>query len=189
MKKAEKNSIYEINISCPNAFGGETFTTPERLDLLLSEINKVEIKEPIFIKMPIDKEWADFRGLLEVIVNYNIAGVTIGNLRKDRNGIDVSDEIKGGLSGKPTQDIVDDLIKRSYRAFGDKLIIIGVGGVFDAEDAYRKIRAGASLVALITALVFEGPQVVGEINEGLDKLLERDGFSSVSDAIGIDAIS
>ena len=63
-------------------------------------------------------------------------------------------------------------------------MIIGVGGVFTAEDAYEKICAGASLVAMVTALMFEGPQVVGEINEGLVKLLDRDGFQNITEAIG-----
>jgi dihydroorotate dehydrogenase len=65
-------------------------------------------------------------------------------------------------------------------------VIIGVGGIFTAEDAYAKIRAGAHLVALVTALMFEGPQVVGEINEGLVRLLKKDGFSSIAEAVGAD---
>ena len=79
-----------------------------------------------------------------------------------------------------------DLIKFTYEKYRDRLLIIGVGGIFNAEDAYLKIRAGSSLVALITGLMFEGPQLVGDINHGLDKLLKRDGFSSLTEAIGID---
>ena len=63
----------------------------------------------------------------------------------------------------------------------------GVGGVFSAEDAYTKIRSGANLIQLVTALMFEGPQVIGQINRGLVKLLERDGFSNVAEAVGVDA--
>ena len=65
-------------------------------------------------------------------------------------------------------------------------MIIGVGGIFTAQDAYDKVRAGASLVALITGMIFEGPQVVGDINAGLVALLKRDGYSNITQAIGVD---
>jgi dihydroorotate dehydrogenase len=97
----------------------------------------------------------------------------------------------------PTQKRSDELIKLAYDKYGGKvnrnggvnearLIIIGCGGVFSAEDAYRKIRLGASLIQMITGMIFEGPQVVGEINRGLGLLLTRDGFTNISQAIGAD---
>lgn len=193
LRRLERGGLapfYEINISCPNTYGGEPFTTPDRLERLLTAIDGLGIARPVTIKMPIDKPWDEFRQLLEVAVRHKVQAVTIGNLRKDRTnlqlGASLTDEMKGGLSGAPTRDISTELIKRTYREYGDRLIIIGVGGVFSAEDAYEKIRAGASLVALITGMIFEGPQVVGDINEGLVALLARDGYESVSDAIGID---
>ena len=73
-----------------------------------------------------------------------------------------------------------------YKKEGKRFALIGVGGVFSAEDAYKKIRFGASLVQMITGMIFEGPQVVGEINRGLAELLKRDGFSNISEAIGAD---
>jgi len=75
-------------------------------------------------------------------------------------------------------------VRRTYKTYGKTLVIIGVGGIMSAQDAYEKIRAGASLVALITGLIYEGPQLVGDINHGLVKLLKRDGFTSVADAVG-----
>ena len=95
--------------------------------------------------------------------------------------------MKGGLSGKPTWEQSNELIRRTYKAYGDRFVIVGVGGVFSAEDAYTKIRLGASLVALITGMIFNGPQLIGQINQGLAKLLERDGLSSITEAIGLDA--
>ena len=65
-------------------------------------------------------------------------------------------------------------------------MLVGVGGIFTAEDAYRKIRLGASLVQLITGMIFEGPQTISEINRGLVELLKKDGFKNVSEAIGVD---
>ena len=114
----------------------------------------------------------------------------MANLVKDRSKIDIkdplTDEIRGGLSGEPTREHSLELIRHAYRNYGDRLIIVGVGGVFSAEDAYVKIKAGASLVGLITGLFFEGPQLVGRLNRELVKLLKNDGFSSVSEAVGAD---
>lgn len=188
LDRAKCAPLYEVNISCPNTYGGEPFTTPERLEKLLAAIDDLQLSRPIFVKMPTDKTWQKFADLLEVAARHKVAGLTIGNLMKDRANLQhperLSDSVKGNLSGLPDQKITTDLVFKTYQAYGDRFVIIGVGGVFTAEDAYDKIRAGASLVALVTALMFEGPQVVGEINEGLAKLLERDGFASVTEAVG-----
>lgn len=182
----------EINISCPNTFGGEPFTTPESLDLLLSVVDSLELIKPLFVKMPISVPFETFQTLIDIIARHDsIVGVTLGNLRKDRHNVEVKDDlpesVKGHLSGQPNRQISTQLIKDTYERYGDRLIIIGVGGIFSAEHAYEKIRAGATLVELITGLIYEGPQLVGDINEGLVKLLMRDGFSHVSEAIGVDS--
>lgn len=183
--------LIELNISCPNTYGGEPFTSVERLERLLSAIDKVGLTQPVFIKMPSDLTWDKSKELLDVIVNHKVVGVTIANLAKDRTKIklqdDLPDTVRGNLSGKPTQAINDELIRRTYLAYGDRLTIIGVGGIFSADDAYRKIRLGASLVELITGLIFCGPQLMSEINDGLVARLTRDGFSHISQAIGVDA--
>jgi dihydroorotate dehydrogenase len=91
------------------------------------------------------------------------------------------------LSGAPTREVSTELIRKTYALYGKKLVIIGIGGVFSARDAYEKIRAGASLVGLVTGLVFEGPQIVGQINADLVRLLRHDGYETISEAIGVDA--
>lgn len=183
-------AMLEINISCPNTFGGEPFTTPERLEKLLKSVDDLALAKPVYIKMPINLSLTAFDALLRVIVRHHVTGVTIGNLMKDRKKVALQDElpdsVKGNLSGKPTRELTTELVRRTYRAYGTKLSIIGVGGIMSAEDAYEKIKAGASLVALITGLIYEGPQLVGDINYGLVKLLKRDGFASVSEAVGAD---
>ncbi len=183
-------SMLEINISCPNTFGGEPFTTPERLENLLTQVDKLQLKKPVIVKMPINLSWELFAALLDVILVHSVSGIATGNLLKDRTKADLKEtlpaDIKGNLSGQPTKDITLELIQKSYEKCGDKLIIIGIGGVMSAEDAYKKIRAGASLVGLITGLIYEGPQLVGEINAGLVELLKQDGFRSVTDAVGAD---
>jgi dihydroorotate dehydrogenase (fumarate) len=186
-----KINLVTLNVSCPNTYGGEPFTTPARLEKLLRAVDAVGLDVPLFVKMPSDKTPAEFDKLLDVILRHNVRGVTISNLFKDRARADLADDlpihVPGNLSGRPTFETSNQLIAQTYRKCGDKLIISGVGGVFSPADAYAKIRAGASLVEMVTGLLFEGPQVVGQINRGLVKLLRRDGFSHVSDAVGIDA--
>jgi dihydroorotate dehydrogenase len=187
--KAEgAGSMVTLNISCPNTYGGEPFTTPGRLEKLLVEVDKLKLTQPVFIKMPVDLSWPDFEKLLKTIIKHRIAGVTISNLTKDRSHAQLKDvlpaSVPGGLSGKPTFELSNGLIAKTYQGYGDRLTIIGVGGVFSAEDAYTKIKLGASLVELITGLIFEGPQLIGQINRGLAKLLELDGFANISQAVG-----
>ena len=190
-KNEPRIKMIELNISCPNAFGGEPFTTPDRLQRLLKAIDAVGAKQPIFIKMPIDLAWPDFEKLLDVAIKHKIAGVTISNLYKDRKSADLQDNlpdtVKGNLSGKPTERRSNELIRKTYLKYGKKLTIIGVGGIFTAQDAYAKIKNGASLVETITGVIFCGPQIAAEINDGLVKLLEQDGYTNISQAIGVDA--
>ena len=107
--------------------------------------------------------------------------------RDNKNILDKNVPKKGGLSGKVVDDLSNELIRYVYKKTQKnerRFIIIGVGGVFNAEDAYKKIKAGASLIQLITGMIFEGPQVVGKINSGLVKLLQADGYKNISEAIG-----
>lgn len=193
VKHASVGSMVTINISCPNAYGGEPFTTPKRLDHLLREVDVLNLEQPVFIKMPIDLPWARFNELLIIASKHKVAGVTIGNLAKDRAKANIVDPlpatIKGGLSGRPTWELSNDLIRRTYVKHGKRFVIIGVGGVFSAEDAYTKIKLGATLVELITGMIFEGPQLIGQINCGLTKLLKQDGYTNVIEAVGVDARS
>ncbi len=175
---------FELNISCPNTYGGEPFTTPGRLAKLLDAVDALTLEQPVFVKMPSTLPWPQFDKLLSVITRHDIQAVTIANLRKDRKGIDINPSIKGNLSGRPTQARSDELIGHTYSKYGDRLTIIGVGGIFSAEDAYAKITQGASLIGLVTGLIYEGPQVIGTINEGLEQLMKADGFTHISQAIG-----
>lgn len=190
--EAAKHSLavaaFEINISCPNAFGGETFTTPKLLDELLTAVDAVDAPQPKFIKMPADLEWPAFKKLLDVIVRHDIDAVTISNLAKDRSKIDLKDplpdHIKGGLSGAPVRELSNNLIKKTYAAYGDKLTIVGVGGILSAEDAYEKITLGATYVELITGMIFNGPGFIEEVNSGVARLMKQDGFKHISEAVG-----
>ncbi len=188
-KDCQNVTMIELNISCPNAFGGEPFTTPARLEKLLKAVDKIGVKQPIAVKMPVDLPWSAFSQILDVIIKHSaVQAVTIANLFKDRSNVDLKDKfpdsVKGNLSGKPTWDASNELIRQTYKKYGDKLKIIGVGGIFSAEDAYKKIKLGASLVELVTGMIFLGPQIAAEINYDLSRLLKRDGYENISQAIG-----
>jgi len=185
--KENTGTYFTINISCPNTFGGTPFTTPEKLEKLLTEISKLNIKKPIFIKLPIDKPWKDLDELIKIIIKHKIDGVVISNLTKKTTNIKdkIPKGIKGGISGLPLQKKSNSLITKTYKKYGKTLTIIGVGGIFNATDAYEKIKCGASLVQLITGLIFNGPQLIGEINQQLAEMLKQDGFKNIKQAIGI----
>ncbi len=182
-------AYYELNISCPNMMIPVSFSAPQSLDALLSALDSLHIAKPLFMKMPIEKDDAETLELLAVIARHNVLGVIFGNLQKNRqdpslNPAEVAKYAKGYFSGKPTEKRSNELIALAYKNYGQKLVIIGCGGVFSAEDAYTKIKLGASLVQLITGMIFEGPQLIAEINHGLVKLLKQDGFKNVSEAVG-----
>jgi dihydroorotate dehydrogenase subfamily 2 len=195
-KVAENSKIpfgfYELNISCPNLFGKVSFYPPQNLNELLKTVTELELKKPLFIKMPIEKTDEEILKMLKVIVDFPVEGVIFGNLQKNRKDQSLDkNEVKkysvGNFSGKPTEKRSNELIALAYKKYGKKLIIIGCGGVFNAADAYKKIKLGATLVQLITGLIFEGPQLVAQINLELPKLLRQDGFVNISEAIGIDS--
>ena len=150
-------------------------------------------RKPLFIKMPIVKTNKETMEMLDVIVKFPVAGVILGNLQGNRNDKSLNkEEVEkfsvGNFSGKPTEQRSNELIELAYRNYGKKLVIIGCGGIFNASDAYKKIKLGASLVQLITGLIFEGPQLAAQLNIDLAKLLKRDGFINISEAIGKDVV-
>jgi len=155
---------YTINISCPNAFGGEAFTKPELLDSLLKAIKAIPSKKPLYVKMPINIPWEQFDSLLKVADARGVNGVVIGNLNKDYSSLDFREEApaayKGGLSGKPCRKLSTELIKKTREKYGKRFTIFGVGSVMSPEDATEKFAAGADLIQLITGLIYEGPGLV-----------------------------
>jgi dihydroorotate dehydrogenase len=188
-----------INISCPNTSGGQPFVEPKNLEKLLTAVDAVsKNSKPIFVKFSPDITMEQADKLLDIIHHHRVDGVICSNLTKKKGNEKILDPLpeKGGVSGKPVENLSNDLIAHIYQheqkqeknlPKGKKeLVIIGTGGIFTAEDAYKKIRLGASLVQMITGMIFEGPQVVSDINIGLSNLLTRDGFANISEAIGAD---
>lgn len=183
------HAYYELNISCPNLFGNVSFYPPKNLKELLREVDKLKMKRPIFVKMPITHSDRETRAMLDVICKHSPKGVIFGNLQKDRkNPALVQEEVArfpvGNFSGKPTFARSNELIRLAYRHYHQRLVIIGCGGIFSGADAYEKICLGASLVQLITGMIYEGPQLVASINFKLEELLKKDRLNYLSEAIG-----
>lgn len=180
-----------LNISCPNTLGGEPFLEPTALEHLLGSMaisrQRYNDTRPWFLKLSADISLTTVDRIIELARHYRVTGFICSNLTKNRNNINLVDNKippVGGLSGLPVRDLSDNLIRYIYQKTANEFIIIGCGGIFSASDAYRKIKAGASLVQLITGMIYKGPQLISEINYGLVECLRRDGFSTISEAIG-----
>ncbi|MFA7216374.1 MAG: quinone-dependent dihydroorotate dehydrogenase [Candidatus Paceibacterota bacterium] len=182
---------FTINISCPNTLGGQPFSEPENLEKLLYSLDKIETNKPIFIKLSPDVSLDKLNTILDIADKHRVSGIICTNLTKKRDSLNIIEEVVppfGGISGKVLQNTADDLLAYIYRKYKKRFILIGCGGVFSAEDAYKKIRSGATLVQIVTGLIYEGPQVVSQINQGLVYFLKRDRFKKISEAIGVDVI-
>jgi dihydroorotate dehydrogenase len=180
---AEIGDYFTVNISCPNAYGGEPFTDPARLERLLARLDAVPTKKPVFLKFSPDLPNDRLDALLDVCTKHRVHGFICTNLtkeKKEQNEI----RLKGGLSGRMVKQLSDDQIAYIYNKTKGKYIIIGCGGVSSAKDAFHKIQLGATLVELITGMIFEGPQLIGEINRGLVRLMDQHGFKTIGEAIG-----
>ncbi len=191
--KGKQFAYYELNISCPNVAGSGVLSDPQVLDGLLKEIRTIIGDYPLFVKFQAEIAWEEARELVQIMIKHKVDAITVANLLKNKKNYPFNEEEiqkvitnkwKGNFSGKPVEKFSNELISNIYREFGEQIKIIGVGGIFSAEDAYEKIKRGASLVQLITGMIFEGPQLIGKINKGLVELLEKDGYEHISEAIG-----
>ena len=194
-RAAGRTAMVEVNISCPNTMAGEPFNqSPEALDKLFTELDKIDRPQPTLVKMPLNKTWPEFKDLLDVLAEHNVQGLSIANLQKDRTGLEIPPGMSQFLSrpadrpnGLVKSTPINERIKQVYREYGDRFAIAGIGGVFTPQQAYEKIRCGSSLVMFISALMYRGPQQITVLKRGLAELLRRDGFEHVSEAVGIDA--
>ncbi len=185
---------YELNISCPNLLNlqnlKEQLASSVGLRQLLINLEQLNLQRPVFIKMPLERNEDELGEMMQVAKDFPLVrGLIFSNLVKDRkNEAFNTEEIKkagqGNFSGKPVEEKSNQVLRYAYKNYGQRFVLIGVGGVFTAEDAYRKILLGASLVQMITGLVFMGPEQVGIINKGLVALLEKDGYHNIQEAVG-----
>ncbi|AQS49960.1 dihydroorotate dehydrogenase (quinone) [Thioclava nitratireducens] len=178
-----------VNVSSPNTEKLRDLQGKAALAALLAGV--IETRDglarriPVFLKIAPDLSAEELAEIAEVALESGIDGIIATNTTLSREGLtspNPSDQ--GGMSGAPLFEKSTRVLAQLSRHTAGALPLIGVGGVGSAEQAYEKIRAGASAVQLYTAMVFSGLSLAADIARGLDALLERDGFASVSEAIG-----
>jgi dihydroorotate dehydrogenase len=182
---AEGGDFFVVNVSCPNSQGFEELQNRDAMAAIFSELRDAGAA-PLLVKLSPDLPEPAAEDALDIVRELDLDGVVATNTTMDRpaslrspNRVE-----QGGLSGKPIEGQATDMVR--FVAERVDVPVVGVGGISTAEGAYRKILAGASLVQLYTGLVYRGPSIAREINEGLLDLLEEDGFDSVEAAVGAD---
>ena len=181
-----------VNISSPNTEGLRDFHEQEKLKNLLLALNKIkkENKTDISLLLKVSPDIEDnyISEIVDVATNNDIAAIILTNTtngNRDNLRSEIKKE-KGGLSGKPLQEISTNMIKKFYKQLNGKIPIIGVGGVDSGKSAYEKITAGASLLQLYTGFIYKGPSAAKDIKKGLIEILKAEGLNNIKEAIGKD---
>lgn len=183
-----------LNLNCPNTTSGRSpFDDPGTLGKLLAGYAGYDAMPPTFLKVVPTTDPATIEGTLAAMDPFPfVKGIVFGlPTGKPYDSLKTSpqvlDRMPGTLCGRPTRTLIDASIQAWYpRMDRDRHVIVGTGGIFTAEDVYRKIRLGATLVQVYTALVYHGPGLVKRINRGLCRLLDKDGLDRITDAVGVD---
>ena len=182
---AEAGDYFVVNVSSPNTPGLRELQNREALESILGALTSAGAS-PLLVKLSPDLPRPAVTDALGVVDDLDLDGVIATNTTVSRPDDlhSPSQAERGGLSGAPIETAATELVR--FVAERTDVPVVGVGGIADADGAYEKIRAGASVVQLYTALVYEGPSVARDINRGLLELLDRDGFETVTDAVGAD---
>lgn len=186
--------LFAVNISSPNTPNLRALQHGEELRQLLAAVSDEMAKQaalvgepvkPVLLKLAPDLTDEMLESIAGVALSNGISGLIATNTTISRTGLRHRHAREtGGLSGAPLKGRANEVVRLLYRTTGGQLPIVGSGGIFTTEDAYERIRSGASLVELYTALIYEGPGVTRTINKGLAERLRADGFTAVSQAVG-----
>ena len=187
--------FFTLNVSSPNTPSLRDLQEKTLLAELLSAVQDKNRQlaaaaqhreKPVFVKIAPDMEFAKVDEIIEVVDSVKLTGIVATNasaFMRDSLKSPLGRE-PGGLSGRPISSIVTNFVSHIYKSSQGRLPIIGVGGIFNSENAYDKIKAGASALQIYTGFIYEGPSAVKRINRGLLRLLKRDGFKSIAEAVG-----
>lgn len=186
-----------VNISSPNTPGLRALQDKAALDELLGAVTEARgmaraedgrQAPPIFLKVAPDLEPADIDDICGCVSDHGIDALIVSNTTVSRPSLHSRHATEaGGLSGAPLHDLALQRLRDFRTALGASVPLIGVGGISSADQAYSRIRAGASLVQIYSAMVYEGPWLAARINKGLKALLRRDGLANIGEAVGLDA--
>lgn len=180
-------SYLAINISSPNTPGLRALQDEGALGALLDAVLEArgEHAPPIFLKVAPDLEPSDIVAIARIAIDKRLGALIIANTTISRPALTSSHAGEsGGLSGAPLKPLALARLRDFRRATGGEMPLVGVGGIASAEDAWQRIRAGASLVQLYSAMVYHGPGIARRIVRGLEQLMRQGGFASVAEAVG-----
>ncbi|GAA0294074.1 quinone-dependent dihydroorotate dehydrogenase [Halarchaeum salinum] len=181
---ADAGDYFVVNVSSPNTPGLRDLQHSDALREILTTLREAGAS-PLLVKFSPDLSRDGIAAGVDLAEELGLDGIIAVNTTTEREGVTHPNRVEdGGLSGAPLRKRATDTVR--FVAERTDLPVVGVGGVFDAADAYEKIRAGASVVQLYTGMVYRGPAIATDINRGLLDLLERDGFDTVEDAVGAD---
>lgn len=176
-----------VNISSPNTPGLRALQDEGALTALLDAVLEArgESGPPVFLKVAPDLEPADIEAIARIALDKRLGALIVSNTTISRPALRSRHAGEtGGLSGGPLRPLALQRLRDFRQATGGALPLVGVGGIAGAEDAWQRIRAGASLVQLYSAMVYEGPGIARRIVRGLEALMRRDGFTSLAEAVG-----
>jgi dihydroorotate dehydrogenase len=187
--------FFVVNVSSPNTGGLRALQEGRALRGLVEQVvtraREITTRKtiPVLVKVSPDMTSADLLASVDAALEGGAAGIIATNTTVSRTGLRAPARVAGeagGLSGAPLEAMATAACRTLFAHVGRRVPIVGVGGIFTADDAYERIRAGASLVQLYTGLIYEGPGVVARIVRGLGERVARDGVSSISEVIGAD---
>jgi dihydroorotate dehydrogenase len=176
-----------VNVSSPNTPNLRELQNADNLENLLSVLQKKNQElspKPLLVKIAPDLSDAEIEAIIGVALKLNLAGIIATNTTIKRDNLKSSINQTGGLSGKPLQKKSNEIISKIYKLSKGKLPVIGVGGIFTAEDAFEKILCGAALLQAYTGFIYHGVSFARDINSGLVKILRKKGFENLDEAVG-----
>lgn len=180
-------SYLAVNISSPNTPGLRALQDEGALTGLLDAVIEARgtAGPPVFLKVAPDLESADIDAIARIALDRKLGALIVSNTTITRPALlSANARENGGLSGAPLRDLAQQRLRNFRKATGGAIPLVGVGGIASAEDAWARIRAGASLVQLYSAMVYGGPGLPRRILRGLEALMRRDGFASIAEAVG-----
>ncbi len=187
--------FFVVNVSSPNTPNLRQLQDKTALDEILAALQEIngETPTPVLIKVAPELSFAALDEILELAGPRRLSGIVATNTtitRPEASGENLRRIYSeaGGLSGRPLRHLSNEIIRHIYKQTHGRLPIIGVGGIFDADDAFAKILAGASLVQIYTGMVYEGPGIAKKMVHGIKALLEQHGYAHLPDATG-DAVA
>lgn len=186
---------FVVNVSSPNTPGLRSLQATEQLEPILATLQANTPAKPLLVKIAPDLDWEEIAAVVDLAQRYGLAGIIATNTTIARSGLTTRvlsqtgrpvTEEAGGISGAPLRQRSTEVIRFIWQQTQGQLPVIGVGGIFTAEDAWEKITAGASLLQVYTGWIYEGPWMVQRLLKGLLAKLEAHGFESLAAAIGSD---